>query len=198
MNNFDKLKIYHMNKLKEAKENYLADQPIYYLLDYINSLNYFFTTSSCAGRIILLKIPKSGKKFEADFLFKSHYPVNFYYIWDKLLEVYKLYDEKIYFKQEPFILHISSINLEKGYEILELARKAGFKHSGIFLISKDRIMVEIVGNEKIETLVSKNKKLLIDKYYFKELINEANEKLSIVRKRIEKFYKIIVNYYRNY
>ena len=198
MNNFNKLKIYHMNKLREAKEKYLADQPIYYLLDYINSLEYFFTTSSCAGRIILLKVPESGKKFEAKFLFKSHYPVNFYYIWNKLLEVYKLYDEKIYFKQEPFILHVSAINLDRGYELLELARKAGFKHSGIFLISKDRVMIEIVGNEKIETIVSKNRKLIVNKEYFMELVNEANKKLNITRKRMEKFQEIIVNYYKNH
>jgi tRNA wybutosine-synthesizing protein 3 len=198
MNSFDKLKIYHIKKLKEAKEKYLADQPIYYLLDYINSLEYFFTTSSCAGRIILLKVSKSGKKNESEFLFKSHYPVNFYYIWNKLLEVYKNYEEKIYFKQEPFILHVSSVNLEKGYELLELARKAGLKHSGIFLINKDRIMIEIVGNEKIETIVAKNRKLLVDKEYFKELVNEANEKLDKVRKRIEKFYNIIVDYYKNH
>jgi len=48
MDEFNKLKIYHMKKLKEAKEKHLADQPIYYILDLINSLDFFFTTSSCA------------------------------------------------------------------------------------------------------------------------------------------------------
>ena len=72
MDEFNKLKIYHMKKLEEAKEKYISDQPIYYILDLINSLDFFFTTSSCAGRIILLKIPKSGKKFEAAFLYTSN------------------------------------------------------------------------------------------------------------------------------
>jgi tRNA wybutosine-synthesizing protein 3 len=195
MDEFNKLKIYHMKKLEEAKEKYLADQPIYYILDLINSLDFFFTTSSCAGRIILLKIPKSGKKFEAEFLFKSHYYVNFYYIWNKLLEVYKNYDEKIYFKQEPFILHVSSKNIEKAYELLNIARKSGFKHSGIFLINDKRVMVEIVGNEKIETIVSKNRKLLVSKEYFYNLVKEANEKLKKVRNRIDIFYKNLLSYY---
>ena len=56
-------------------------------------------------------------------------------------------------------------------------------------------MVEIVGNEKIETIVSKNKKLLIDKEYFYNLIKEANEKLKNVRKRINIFYKNLLSYY---
>ncbi|MGB9674774.1 MAG: tRNA-wybutosine modification methyltransferase TYW3 [Nanopusillaceae archaeon] len=191
MDNFDKLKKYHVEKLKDAMKNFLADQPIYYLLNYINSLNDFFTTSSCSGRIILIKIPKSGKKNEAKFLFKSHYPVDFYYIWFKLKDVYKIYEEKIYFKQEPFILHVAARNLDRGYEILEYARKAGFKHSGIFLISKDRIMVEIIGNEKIETLVAKNRELLVDEKYFFKLVEEANDKLKKVKTNIEKFYKIL-------
>jgi tRNA(Phe) wybutosine-synthesizing methylase Tyw3 len=56
-------------------------------------------------------------------------------------------------------------------------------------------MVEIVGNEKIETIVSKNRKLLIDKEYFYNLLKEANDKLNNVRKRINIFYKNLLSYY---
>lgn len=186
-----------MEKLRYAKEKQLVDQPVYYIIDYINSLNEYFTTSSCAGRIILLKIPKSGKKFEADFLFKSHYYIDFNYIWYRLLDIYKNYEEKIYFKQEPFILHVSSINIDKAYEILNIARKAGFKHSGIFLINNSRVMIEIMGNEKIETLISENRELLIDEHYFRKLIDESNKKLYNVRLRMKKFYDIMINHYKN-
>jgi tRNA(Phe) wybutosine-synthesizing methylase Tyw3 len=63
------------------------------------------------------------------------------------------------------------------------------------LINDKRVMVEIVGNEKIETIVSKNRKLLIDKEYFYNLVKEANEKLKNVRKRINIFYKNLLSYY---
>ncbi|WP_256443460.1 tRNA wybutosine-synthesizing 3 family protein [Candidatus Nanopusillus massiliensis] len=86
-------------------------------------------------------------------------------------------------------MHVSSKNIEKAYELLNIARKSGFKHSGIFLINDKRVMVEIVGNEKIETIVSKNRKLLVSKEYFYNLVKEANEKFKNVRKRIDIFYK---------
>lgn len=183
-----------MNKLKKAIENKEADEPILYLLDLINSYENYFTTSSCAGRIILMKIPKSGKKNEAEFLFKTHYTTKFEEVWNSLLNLYKNYDESIWFKQEPFILHIAANNLENGYKLLKIAQKAGLKHSGIFLINNERVMIEVQSTERIETIVSKERKLLINEDYMKYLVEEANKKLLKTREKMRKFYDMIKNY----
>ncbi len=193
---FDKLKRYHVERLKKAMESGEADEPIYYLLNYINSLDNYFTTSSCAGRIILIKIPESGKKKDAKFLFKSHYPVKFEEIYQKLLEVYDKYKEKIYFKQEPLILHIAAKDINSAIVMLDIARKAGFKHSGIFLIKEERVMLEVIGNEKIETIISKNKKLLISEEYFRELVEEANKKLIRVMENTRRFYDLLFSNFK--
>lgn len=188
---FDKLKDIHMKKYRIALEKGEVDEPIIFLLDYINSLKDYFTTSSCAGRIVLMKIPKSGRKNEAEFLFKTHYEVNFDEIWKRLLEVYDKYEESIWFKQEPFILHISARNLDYGYKMLRIAQKAGLKHSGIFLISEERVMIEIQSTERIETIVSKNRKLLVDEEFFRILVNEANKKLMKTREKMKRFYDML-------
>ncbi|RLG38823.1 hypothetical protein DRN79_00965, partial [Methanosarcinales archaeon] len=44
-----------------------ADADIIEILERINSIEKFFTTSSCSGRIVLLKIPHAGSKREAKF-----------------------------------------------------------------------------------------------------------------------------------
>ena len=188
---FDKLKEYFIKKLKDAVYKKEVDEPILDLLDLINKLDNYFTTSSCAGRIVLMKIPKSGKKNEAEFLFKSHYPVNPKEVWERLLEIYNNYEDSIWFKQEPFILHISARNLESAIKILEIAHKVGLKHSGIISIKPERIVIEIQSTERVETIVAKNGNLLVNENYFYILVKEANKKLEKTRRKMNKFYEEI-------
>ncbi len=99
-------------------------------------------------------------------------------------------NNKLYFQYESLILHICCRTIEDANKLLNLARKIGLKRSGI--ISKDRkIIIEIINPEHIYTLISKNNKLLIDKDYLKELIEEANEKMQRNDKKIEEFYALI-------
>jgi len=189
---FDNLKKYYIERLRTAIEKGEVDEPILNLLKIINKLNDYFTTSSCAGRIVLMKIPKSGKKNEAEFLFKSHYTVNPEEVWRKLLEVYNNYEDSIWLKQEPFILHISARTLDHAVRMLELAQKVGLKHSGIISIKPERIVIEIQSTERVEAIVTKNKKLLVSEDYFYVLINEANKKLEKTRKKMDKFYEEIL------
>lgn len=191
---FDDIKMYHMNKLKDALRKNLVDEPIIDLLNTINDSKDYFTTSSCAGRIVLMKIPKSGKKNEAEFLFKSHYPVNSKDIWNTLLENYHKFEEKIYFKQEPFILHIAARDIKKAHNLLQIAIESGLKHSGIFAIKKDRVMIEIQSTERIETIVSKNRKILVNEDYINVLVEEANEKLMRTREKMYKFQKNFIRF----
>jgi len=49
-----------MRKLERAKKNEEVDPEILSLLDFINSLPDFYTTSSCSGRICLLHDDRRG------------------------------------------------------------------------------------------------------------------------------------------
>ena len=193
---FYRLKEYHMQKLKEALIRKEVDEPILDLLNLINSLDSYFTTSSCAGRITLMKIPKSGKKNEAEFLFKTHYETNAQIVWKKLNSIYEKYKEAIWFKQDPFIIHIAAKDINSAIKMLEIAHLSGLKHSGIISISSDRVMLEIQSTERVETIVAKNGKLLINEEYMAVLVEEANKKLRKTRERMHRFYENIKETFR--
>jgi len=89
MLDFYKLKELYMKKLEEHIREGKVDKEILHILNLINSLDNYFTTSSCAGRIVLIKIPEGLKKQENVFLFKSHQIVKFEDIWNIILENYK-------------------------------------------------------------------------------------------------------------
>ena len=64
---------------KDKSRKGSIDIKIKKLVDRINSLEGFYTTSSCSGRMLLLAIPRSNKKNEVQYLFCSHKKIKY---WD--------------------------------------------------------------------------------------------------------------------
>ncbi len=163
-----------------------VDRHIFNLCRKINSKPNYYTTSSCAGRIVLIKALKM--KAEDIFLFKSHEKI-------KLDELKKAissikYSKLVYFKQETCILHVACSSIEKAVELLNKAKQAGWKRSGIIGKGK-RIILELMSTEKLELPIMDNLKLLVDDDYLKLLVKEANSRLERVWEKIEKFEKLI-------
>ncbi|MEM4588029.1 MAG: hypothetical protein QXW13_00710 [Nanopusillaceae archaeon] len=193
MVDFDTLKMLYIKKLEEHLKLNKVDKEILHVINLINSSNDYFTTSSCAGRIVLIKVPNDLKKQKDVFIFKSHQIVKFEDIFNVLKKTYALFDN-IWFKQEPFIIHVSCRNLRKAIEILKISSKIGLKHSGIISLKKSRVIIEIIGNEKIETILSKNKKIIVSEEYLENLIEEANKKLLRNRTYLGKLYIYLKKY----
>lgn len=193
MVDFDTLKMLYIKKLEEHLKLNKVDKEILHIINLINSSNDYFTTSSCAGRIVLIKVPNDLKKQKDVFIFKSHQIVKFEDIFNVLKKTYALFDN-IWFKQEPFIIHVSCRNLRKAIEILKISSKIGLKHSGIISLKKSRVIIEIIGNEKIETILSKNKKIIVSEEYLENLIEEANKKLLRDRTYLGKLYIYLKKY----
>ncbi|MEM1896037.1 MAG: hypothetical protein QXR54_02575, partial [Nanopusillaceae archaeon] len=193
MVDFDTLKMLYIKKLEEHLKLNKVDKEILHVINLINSSNDYFTTSSCAGRIVLIKVPNDLKKQKDVFIFKSHQIVKFEDIFNVLKKTYALFDN-IWFKQEPFIIHVSCRNLRKAIEILKISSKIGLKHSGIISLKKSRVIIEIIGNEKIETILSKNKKIIVSEEYLENLIEEANKKLLRDRTYLGKLYIYLKKY----
>ncbi|MDP8023722.1 MAG: tRNA-wybutosine modification methyltransferase TYW3 [Nitrososphaeria archaeon] len=185
---FGRLKTNFERKLEEAKKKGLVDEPIIPLLELINSCNDFFTTSSCAGRIILIAIPPSWKKNLSKIFFKSHYKVKPEDVWTALLNGIQKFESPIYFKQEPFILHVSASTLQNALKILSIAQESGIKHSGIVNISKNRITIEMQSIERVDAIVGREGRTLIDNNYISELVRDANLKLEITREKMQRFF----------
>ena len=184
--NFDKKKKGCLSKIDKSKKG-SVDKKIKKLVDLINSLKDYYTTSSCSGRILLIKRPKSGKKCDVDFLFESHNKVSFDEIREKLKSIP---EQDVWFRQESMILHVACRTIKNAQKILDLSSSTGFKHSGI-ITTRKKIIVEIIGSEQFDTIIAKHGKLFVGDEYLRLLVNEANKKLDINNGKIKKFYKLV-------
>ena len=71
---FTKEKNDFLKKKDKSKKGYI-DEDIKEIVDEINSKKDYYTTSSCAGRIVLLEM-KSKKKNDCDWILTKHGKVN--------------------------------------------------------------------------------------------------------------------------
>jgi len=180
--NFDNEKKQTLEKIDHSKKGSI-DKQILSLIKKINSYPDYYTTSSCAGRILLIK--KAEKKHEAEWLLSSHETVTYEEVKEKLNE---LPEKTVWFRMESPIIHLCTRTMEDADKIMLAANKAGLRRTGIISFRK-RIVVELFIPEKMDVPISKDKKLLVDEDYLKYIIDLANNKLKKSRKRLKKFEK---------
>jgi len=149
-----------------------VDKKIISLIGKINSKAEYYTTSSCSGRIMLMAEGKTKK--DANWVFVSHDKITFLQLKTALKKIPK---QTLWFKFEPMILHVCCDSIESSKIILESAKSAGFKHSGIMATEK-RIIVEIRGTDFISAPLAFSGKIAVSDLFLKKLINEANTKLK--------------------
>lgn len=181
-----------IDRFQKRKKNVLSkldkssigkwDEKIKSLCDKINSLENYYTTSSCSGRILLMI--DQEKKGEGLFIFVSHDKVSFNELKNELILAIKK-NKKIKFKVEPCILHIACETLEDAERIYEKGKNAGWKKSGIIGL-KNNFIVELNGTDRLEFPIIQNKKVLVDEDFLKLVLEEANKKLEKSWERIKK------------
>jgi len=183
MDRFVKQKKHALNKLNVSIRVGDVDKEIIPLLNAINSLQDYYTTSSCAGRIQLFN--DLGSKIKNYSIACWHRKVN----PKEVVKEVKAVSGILYFKCEPPILHIAARDSEAARRLLIAARESGFKHSGIQSIKPERVMVELVSTESIDApIMDKNKKLVSDNY-IKHLTILANKKYAKAQMKIKKLEK---------
>jgi tRNA(Phe) wybutosine-synthesizing methylase Tyw3 len=86
----------------------------------------------------------------------------------------------IYFKFEPFILHVEARTYSHARDLLSVALGCGFKHSGV-VTTESRHIVHIRGNLRIDAPVAAvNGGLLVPHGYLRMCVRAANAKLGQV------------------
>lgn len=177
-----------VNEYKAAAAVGDVDTDLIPLLDYINSLDSCYTTSSCAGRISLLE--DVGSKEDNTFLGKWHHRVG----EDEVLDALDSSKGVVWFRYEPTILHIVCRTLEDAAKLLKLALRSGFKRSGIQTLKNQRYMAEVCSTEKIDAPVMDSGRMLADKEYIKYLASMANNKFSDGQKKLSRLEKELRNH----
>lgn len=165
--------------MKDNSRQGYVDEDIKPLLEKINRHKGLKTTSSCSGRIVILK-GRGSKKRKAEWLFKSHQKADKEEAWESFQKT----SGNVWLLQEPLIIHVKCSSLADCQKLLAICNKAGLRHSGMF--STKNFMVEIRGSERIEAIL--NNKLVGKKYFFL-LIKEANKSLEKAKEKIKKLMK---------
>jgi tRNA wybutosine-synthesizing protein 3 len=183
MGSFDQRK---KDVLKKADKSFIGswDKKIVDLCNEINESDNFYTTSSCAGRIVLMI--DEDKKGKGLFLKSWHDEISF----EELKKELNLFlDEgSAKFKLEPPIIHVACRDLKSASEFLEFAKHAGFRRCGINTISNN-IVLELNSTERLEFPVINNKEILVDDKFLKIIVDKSNFLLNRGWKKIENLRK---------
>jgi len=164
------------------------DKSILGLCDKINKSNDYYTLSSCSGRIVLIR--ETEDKQAGLFIFSSHKKISFNELKKELERIKGKEKGLIYLKQEPCVLAVSCRNLVCEQELLNKARRVGWKKSGIITTS-GKFVVELFSTERIDVPIMNKGKILVDDNYLKLVLKEANSKLERTWDKIEKLERSI-------
>lgn len=189
MDHFDAAKEDMLSKLGEPDKSKKGgvDKDAWPFINTINDLDDYYTTSSCAGRITVFLEPASGKKHEAEWLYVTHGVAE----TDKALDALKtLGEETIWFRMESPIYHIACRDLDAATALLKVCQQNGWKRSGITSTGgrrarQQRVMVEIIANERIDVPVAQDGKLLVSEDYIDFLVDKGNKRLIKSREKVE-------------
>lgn len=204
---FVKFKEQCLNKTDLSRKGSI-DDPIRRLVEIINENPFYYTTSTCSGRITAISKPElnSGKKKESVFHLNSHQmlePGELNEVVDKFLS--RQMDNAIsstcwesqngpksiryclWLKFEPFIMHIQCYDLKKAKKLLNMALANGCRNSGITLGKPDKFMVAIRSTGSLESPVHLWNKFELNTEHVEFLQEECNKRLNDNFERLNRF-----------
>lgn len=180
---FQMIKRRHAATLEKAIADRKADELMIPLCRFVASTKRFFTSSSCAGRILLLELPEGENKKDSRFHFKRHSTVTLEEIAESLHQPSR---GELWLKADPFILHIGCANLEDAERVLALMKEAGIKRGGIIVAQTGKFIVEFQGSQSLSAPVKKDENILVSPSHLEYLVVRANEKVSKNYRQLEK------------
>src|SRR4030042_6514173 len=163
------------------------DKKIFPLCNKINSLENYYTTSSCSGRALFMIYQE--KKQDDLFCKVYHDLISLAVIKKDLNEACKKFKNKdIKFKLDPSIIHIACRDMKNAKSIYEKAKIAGWKRIGLVSWEK-RIVLEIICTGKLEFPIIEKGKILVDDNFLKIIVKQSNIKVKNSWQKIKKLEK---------
>ncbi|XP_040607497.1 tRNA wybutosine-synthesizing protein 3 homolog isoform X2 [Mesocricetus auratus] len=160
------------------------------VVERLNAREEFFTTSSCAGRVLLLdgSTNDSGiQKQHCRWLLVTHRPC----VKDDVVAALKGATSNAVLKFEPFILHVQCRTLQDAQTLHSVAIESGFRNSGITVGKRGKTMLAVRSTHGLEVPLSHKGKLMVTEEYIEFLLTIANQKMEENKKRIERFYSCL-------
>ncbi len=185
----------------DAKENALkslhdacghgkVDEGVLPILDLINKIEGFYTSSSCAGRIVLLQIPQIGDKRGARFLGVWHHTIEV----DELRAASrKATTGLLWLLAQAPILHIGAETLQHADKMLKTAISCGFKNSAVKSLGK-KIIIEICSTERLDAPIGRDACLFCDEKHLSLLVEISNEVIGRSQEKLGRLTKKLANF----
>ena len=172
-----------IDSLEKAQRENKLDSKIKPLLDIINDFDGYYTSSSCAGRIVLLEIPRIGDKKQARFLGKWHNTITSEDIFSK----YKKAKKGILWllAQSP-IIHVAACSFDAADKLVKTSIASGFKNTSLKSTEK-KIIVEICSTERLDAPIGQDGNLFCNREYLKLLVDISNEVIEKSNVKINRF-----------
>lgn len=174
-----------LKKLELAKKDDKVDSKIIPIIDFINRSDLFYTTSSCAGRLIVLQLPVVGDKKNAVFLGKWHRKIKTNEVIDAIDNAEK---GEIWFLAQSSIIHIVCYTESAADKMLKLGVSCGFKNSGLKAL-RNKIIVEVCSTERMDVPLGIDKKIYCDNKYIDLIVDIGNEIIDKSDSKLNRFSK---------
>jgi tRNA wybutosine-synthesizing protein 3 len=179
-----------LKSLMEASIEGKVDEGIVSILDQINKIQGFYTSSSCAGRIVLLEIPQIGDKRGATFLG----------IWHRTIETHELQTAAtkattgfLWLLAQAPIVHIGAETLQYAEKMLKTAISCGFKNSAVKSLGK-KIIIEICSTERLDAPIGRDGCLFCEEKHLSLLVEISNEVIKRSQEKIGRFTNKLGNF----
>ena len=183
LNNFIQAKENALVSLQEAIKNKEVDAGILPVLELINQCDEYYTSSSCAGRVVVLELPELGDKQHARFLGRWHRPVDV----DEIVAAARTARSgQIWLLAQSPIFHIGVNSYQSAGNLVKTAISCSFKNSGIKSFGQ-KIVVEVCSTERLDTPIGIDGGLLCSTTHLRLLVDCANQIIEKSREKIEKF-----------
>ncbi|AFL95013.1 hypothetical protein CL1_0808 [Thermococcus cleftensis] len=181
--NFDEQKAKAMEGLRKALAENKVDEDIIPLLEKLNALENYFTTSSCSGRISVMEMPHFGDKVNSVWLGKWHREVNVGEVFDA---IERHSSGQLWFLVRSPILHVGARTMEDAVRLLNLAIGLGFKYSNIKSVSHRKLLVEIRSTERMDVPLGEDGELWVSEDYIERIVAIANDQLRRFKGKLKR------------
>ncbi|WP_209475517.1 tRNA(Phe) 7-((3-amino-3-carboxypropyl)-4-demethylwyosine(37)-N(4))-methyltransferase Taw3 [Thermococcus stetteri] len=172
-----------MEGLRKALAEDKVDHDIIPLLEKINALPNYSTTSSCSGRISVMEMPDFGDKVNSVWLGKWHREVSV----EEVLEAIGRHEKgQLWFLVRSPILHVAARTMEDAVKLLNLAIGLGFKYSNIKSVSHRKLLVEIRSTERMDVPLGENGELWVSEDYIERIVGLANDQLRRFKGKLKR------------
>jgi tRNA wybutosine-synthesizing protein 3 len=182
-----------LEKLMAASADHEVDEKILPILGVLNGMEGVYTSSSCAGRIVLLQIPRLGDKRGAVFLGIWHRPIVSEEITSAATKATQGY---LWLLAQAPILHIGVQTTELADMLIKTAVLSGFKNSAMKSTGK-KTVIEVSSTERLDAPLGRNGRLFCTEDYLHlltEIANEVIERSQLKLIRLERNLRNIANH----